>query len=368
MWSSSAPARPGSRRRPTSTSRAGTPPPCSRPTTSSAASAAPSSATAGASTSAATASSPRCPRSRQFWHEILPDDDFLLRPRMSRIFYNGKFFDYPLKADQRPEEPGHHRGDPVRARRTLWARVRPPKDQTNFEGWTRRPLRLAPLPDVLQDLHREGLGRAGHRDARPTGRPSASRTCRWRAPSSTRSLPDAEPEGRSPRSSRSSSTPSLGPGMMWERLPANRSRPAAPRSLMRDPGRRDPPRATGGPPAWSRRPAMAETVYPADHVISSMPISPPAEGHGPAGARRGRPRAADDLALPRLPHRRARRARGRRASPTTGSTSTPRGERRAHPELRLVVALPGQGRPDLPRPRVLRVRGRRAVGRWPTRS
>ena len=32
------------------------------------------------------------------WHEILPDEDFLLRPRMSRIFYQGKFYDYPLKA------------------------------------------------------------------------------------------------------------------------------------------------------------------------------------------------------------------------------------------------------------------------------
>ena len=32
------------------------------------------------------------------WHEILPDEEFLMRPRMSRIFYDGKFFDYPLKA------------------------------------------------------------------------------------------------------------------------------------------------------------------------------------------------------------------------------------------------------------------------------
>jgi protoporphyrinogen oxidase len=32
------------------------------------------------------------------WHEILPQEDFLLRPRMSRIYYDGKFFDYPLKA------------------------------------------------------------------------------------------------------------------------------------------------------------------------------------------------------------------------------------------------------------------------------
>ena len=32
------------------------------------------------------------------WHEILSDDDFMLRPRMSRIYYNGKYYDYPLKA------------------------------------------------------------------------------------------------------------------------------------------------------------------------------------------------------------------------------------------------------------------------------
>ena len=32
------------------------------------------------------------------WDEILAEEDFLLRPRMSRIYYNRKFFDYPLKA------------------------------------------------------------------------------------------------------------------------------------------------------------------------------------------------------------------------------------------------------------------------------
>ena len=32
------------------------------------------------------------------WHEILDSEDFLLRPRMSRIYYDGKFYDYPLKA------------------------------------------------------------------------------------------------------------------------------------------------------------------------------------------------------------------------------------------------------------------------------
>jgi len=69
-----------------------------------------------------------------FWHEILPDDDFLMRPRMSRIYYNNKFFDYPLKAGNALGNLGI-----VEALRCvlsyLWARIRPPKDQSNFEGW-----------------------------------------------------------------------------------------------------------------------------------------------------------------------------------------------------------------------------------------
>ena len=33
----------------------------------------------------------------KFWHDVL-GTDFITRPRISRIFYEGKFFDYPLKA------------------------------------------------------------------------------------------------------------------------------------------------------------------------------------------------------------------------------------------------------------------------------
>lgn len=68
------------------------------------------------------------------WHEILPDEDFLLRPRMSRIFFDGKYYDYPLKAGNALKNLGI-----IEAVRSVlsyvWARVRPPKDQTNYEGW-----------------------------------------------------------------------------------------------------------------------------------------------------------------------------------------------------------------------------------------
>ncbi|HEV2071732.1 MAG TPA: NAD(P)-binding protein, partial [Acidimicrobiales bacterium] len=40
----------------------------------------------------------KVPEVEALWHEILPDEDFMMRPRMSRIFYKGKLYDYPLKA------------------------------------------------------------------------------------------------------------------------------------------------------------------------------------------------------------------------------------------------------------------------------
>ena len=77
----------------------------------------------------------KVPAVEALWHEILPESDFLLRPRMSRIFYGGKFYDYPLRAMNALGNLGV-----VEAVRCIasygWVRVRPPKDQTNFEGWT----------------------------------------------------------------------------------------------------------------------------------------------------------------------------------------------------------------------------------------
>jgi protoporphyrinogen oxidase len=68
------------------------------------------------------------------WHEILPDQDFLLRPRKSRIFYRGKYFDYPLKPGNALWNLG-----PIEAimcvASYIRARLRPPKDQSNYEGW-----------------------------------------------------------------------------------------------------------------------------------------------------------------------------------------------------------------------------------------
>jgi protoporphyrinogen oxidase len=68
------------------------------------------------------------------WHEILPDEDFLLRPRMSRIFYKNKYYDYPLKAANALKNLGILEAM-LCGFSYLWARIRPPKDQSNYENW-----------------------------------------------------------------------------------------------------------------------------------------------------------------------------------------------------------------------------------------
>jgi protoporphyrinogen oxidase len=76
----------------------------------------------------------KVPEVEKFWHDVLPDEDFLQRPRMSRIMYRGKLFDYPLKAGNALKGLGIL--EAVRCVASYaWVRVRPPKDQTNFEGW-----------------------------------------------------------------------------------------------------------------------------------------------------------------------------------------------------------------------------------------
>ncbi len=68
------------------------------------------------------------------WFEILGEDEFLQRPRMSRIYYEGKLYDYPLVPMNALRNLGL-----VEAIRCvgsyLWVRVHPPKDQTNLEGF-----------------------------------------------------------------------------------------------------------------------------------------------------------------------------------------------------------------------------------------
>jgi protoporphyrinogen oxidase len=76
----------------------------------------------------------KVPEVEALWHEILPEGDFLLRPRMSRIFYKGKYYDYPLKALNALRNLGLKESI-LCGFSYVWARVRPPKHQENYEDW-----------------------------------------------------------------------------------------------------------------------------------------------------------------------------------------------------------------------------------------
>jgi protoporphyrinogen oxidase len=69
----------------------------------------------------------------EWWHQVLADDEFLTRPRMSRIFYRGKLFDYPIKPMNALRGLGPFEAVLCLAS-YLWVRVRKP-DTSNYEGW-----------------------------------------------------------------------------------------------------------------------------------------------------------------------------------------------------------------------------------------
>jgi protoporphyrinogen oxidase len=68
------------------------------------------------------------------WNEILPDD-FIQRPRMSRIYYEGKFYSYPLRAFEALRNLGLLRSALCMVS-YLWAKLFPIKDVKSFEDWT----------------------------------------------------------------------------------------------------------------------------------------------------------------------------------------------------------------------------------------
>jgi protoporphyrinogen oxidase len=69
------------------------------------------------------------------WHEILPDD-FIERPRLSRIFYGGKYYSYPLSAFEALFNLGIFKSAACMLS-FAYAKVFPIKDPRTFHQWVR---------------------------------------------------------------------------------------------------------------------------------------------------------------------------------------------------------------------------------------
>ena len=83
----------------------------------------------------------------------------------------GQVLRLPAQGPERPAQPGPVGVDPVRLLLHLGPHpaAQGPGELRELAGG---PLRLAPLPHLLQDLHRAGVGRRGLRDAGRLGRPA----------------------------------------------------------------------------------------------------------------------------------------------------------------------------------------------------
>jgi protoporphyrinogen oxidase len=215
----------------------------------------------------------KVPEVEALWHEILPDEDFMLRPRSSRIYYQGKFYDYPIKVMNALTNLG-----PVEALRCvlsfLWVRVRPPKDQTTLEGYIAKNYGWRLYQHFFKTY-----------SEKVWGVPPAEMSADWGAQRiKGMSLWDAvwEPirsklAGRRDSSKQVTSLieqfqyPKLGPGMMWERchelVEQQGSKVVFHAEVVRVEHRDG--RAIA---VTYRDDSGAETTVPADHIISSMPF------------------------------------------------------------------------------------------------
>jgi len=211
----------------------------------------------------------KVPEVEAFWHEILDDEDFMLRPRMSRIYYEGKYYDYPLKASNALKNLGILEAV-LCVLSYVWARIRPPKDQTTLEGWIVARFGWRLYKHFFKTYNEKLWGV-------PTNKMPADFAAQR---IKNLSLFNAVANALLPKRKQTDITslieefqyPKYGPGMMWERcrdLVEARGVQVVMSSRVVGVNHTDG-RAVG---VVAETSDGLRTEYPCDHVISSMPIS-----------------------------------------------------------------------------------------------
>jgi protoporphyrinogen oxidase len=215
------------------------------------------------------------------WHEILPDEDFMLRPRMSRIYYNGKYYDYPLKAWNALTNLGLWEAF-LCIMSYAWARINPPGDEATLEGWIVSRFGWRLYKHFFKTYNEKLWGV-------PVNKLPADFAAQR---IKNLSLSNAVLNALLPRRNQKNITslieefqyPKFGPGMMWEKcteLVKARGCQVVMNSRVVS-IRRENGKAVA---VITQDREGARTEYPCDHLVSSMPISqllkamdPPAPG------------------------------------------------------------------------------------------
>ncbi len=211
----------------------------------------------------------------ELWHQILADEDFLLRPRLSRIYYGGKFYDYPIRPLNALRNLGLLEAAACMASYAA-AKIRPPTDRRSLEGYV--------VACYGRRLYRHFFETYSEK---VWGVPAAALSADWGAQRikgmsllqavwepTRRRLPGGRRRAQDQVTSliEQFHYPKLGPGMMWERCrdlviagggTVITSAPVV--RLLRDPA--------GVTEVAYRGACGVEHVMPAAHVVSSMPLS-----------------------------------------------------------------------------------------------
>jgi protoporphyrinogen oxidase len=204
----------------------------------------------------------------ELWHEILGPEDFLVRPRLSRIYHDGKFFDYPIHLANALKGLGV--AESVRCGLSyLWVRLNPPQDLDSFEGWTASRFGWRLYRKFFKTY-----------TEKVWGVPASEIRADWAAQriknlSLSKAVLNALTPGR--RTDVTSlieefEYPKLGPGMMWERAAELVTRQGSEvrmetnvTRIRRTAGRAVAIEVEG--------PGGRHEELPAEHVISSMPLA-----------------------------------------------------------------------------------------------
>ena len=198
------------------------------------------------------------------WHEVM-DDDFIEVPRRSRIYYRGKYYDYPLQAANALSNLGPYEAVRIMLSYAKW-RMLPSKEEENLEQWV---------------SNRFGGRLYWHFFRTYTekvwGVPCSEIRADWAAQRiKTLSLPKAVVNAFTGKSDATSlintfQYPRLGPGQMWERF-TERIRQRGGRVQLRTSVERFQREGTRIVSADLRQPDGSLTRVKAGHYISSMPL------------------------------------------------------------------------------------------------
>jgi len=203
---------------------------------------------------------------QRLWEDML-GEEFLLRPRLSRIFYQGKFISYPLRAEDVFQRLGLIESARC-ALSYLWSRRLFRMKPESFEDWVTMRFGKRLYEAFFRSYTEKGLGDPWERDPRRMGGAADQELL---APARGQGDPRVQPRARDqPDRGVPLSTPGPGPDVGDLRHALARGR---------NPGAAESPASSpcGTAAAASRRVVVGangrEQESPVDAVLSSIPLS-----------------------------------------------------------------------------------------------